>query len=441
MGIAPSRANIEDQWGKAVRVLNQLRKFASTHTQPGTSTDVGDNFLAMQDALTQALNGEYASEGLAAIRGVRSRINDALAMAAAVTEPWLREYCRFIGAPEVDSQEMITRIYEYMITYSLTVQSRKFTYGTPAAGGSNVGNGVITRLNVDDRGHYIENQSGTASGLTKTAECISDEHTGANEHEEVFNVYGDAADVDDLRIVGVRASRPIKAISAVDSMKFLGNPSFETHSGEDESYFGATDTVEHWTVSDIEALMPSASYFYRDFRGCATPRSLVTKRSVSLTQNLNELAASFDPRIPMYCQVAYNPIATSVGTLTLRLGSQTASVVFDGDESSGWKVLRIGPADDNWHRVWNQEDPCVVLTWLHTSGNIALDDVILAPFTSFDGGWYAIVGGSIPFLRKDVFTWDDIVPASEGILQHFLYRSHGRYLPSAATGETWADPT
>jgi hypothetical protein len=442
--MAPTRAQIEDQWGKAVRVLNELKKFAGTHVYYGTgiqsSVDVTRNYLTMQDDLVGVLNGTYSKEKLDAMLAFRTSLSAALNNAAAVLYPHLREYGEFIGAPETDAQSLMTRLYQYMVDNSLRVNSRGFTFGTPAAGASNVGTGTINRLNVDEYNLNIEHQSGISTGMLKTAECISDKSSSANVGEEEFYFYGPAADRDDLKIKGVRRSATIKSLAYADTSQYLSNPSFESHDGTDDSAFTSGKTVAGWTASNITYFTPITTDYYRTYQGCSTPRCLSFTASASLTQPLSTINARMDPNVPMYLQVACRRISSCDGTLTLTLGSQsdTKNIAAAG---AGWEILRLGPSTKNWFRVWNQTNPAITIALsARTTGSLYIDDVIFAPFQSWDGGWHAPVGGATAFLRKDKLTWTDTVPATEGLIQHWCYRAFGRYLPAVATGETWGDP-
>ena len=441
---SPTLAEIQDQFNKALKPLNELRKWAASHSYDGPgsykSIDVQANYLDMEDALVQALEGEYVKEKIDALLAFRSQVDVALASAPTVLYPHLRELCRFMGYPETDAQAMLTRVYEYMHDNSLSVLSRAFTFGSVSADGGNVGTGTVNRLNADENGYAIDNQTGTSTGLVKTAECYADEHSGANEHEEKFYLYGATPDRDRLKIVGVYDRQTVKALSAVDSRPFLSNPSFEEITGTDGTPFTATTDLQGWTLSTAASFTPIATSYYRDYAGCSTPRSLKIGANANVTQNLNQVRARLNPQVPMYLQLAYDrATGAGDGTLTLALGSQSVSVNLVAQ--TGWNILRLTLGQANWFKTWNQENPAITITLgSRTTGYVLVDDVILAPFTLFDGGWYAIVGGSTPFLRKDKFTWTDTTPTTEGIIQYWIYRAFGRYLPGADTGETWDDP-
>jgi hypothetical protein len=441
----PSRVEIENQLCYAIKPLNELRKLCGTHSYSGSgsykSVDVQSNYLLMEDDLVQNLEGDFVREKMDSLLNFRALLDTALSAAPGVIYPHLREYMKFAGYPETDAQAMCTRLYDYMAANSLTVQNRGFTLGTPAAQTGIVGNGTINRCTTDENGYVIESQTGAVSpGVTKWAECVADEHSGANEHEEQYYFFGDTPDRDRLKIRGVADRQTIKALSAVDSMRFIQNPSFESHSGTDASAFSAVTDLTGWTLSTAASFTPVIANYYRDYQGCSTPRALQINANASVYQNLSSIRAKINPYIPMYLQIAYNrSVGSADGTLTLTLGSQTVNVTLSAQ--SGWNVLRLAVGQDNWFRHWNQEDPLVKIEWsARTTGTLLVDDIVFAPYSLFDGAWYAVVGGSTPFLRRDKFKWADTIASTEGVIQYWFYRAFGRYLPGAATGETWPDP-
>jgi hypothetical protein len=97
--------------------------------------------------------------------------------------------------------------------------------------------------------------------------------------------------------------------------------------------------------------------------------------------------------------------------------------------------------EDCYFPNFNMENPLVrIVLTANTTGYVNIDDVVIAPFTRFDGGWYVIVGGRAEFRRDDVFVCIDTV-AETGVLQKWFVRGGYGYLPSAAEGlADWGDP-
>jgi len=432
---------IESQWSLAIKPLQELRKFATLHTAAGSDINVGANYLTMEDALVQALEGDYAAEKIRALQGFRGQINGALATAASVMAPHILEYGKFIQMPETDLQALMTRIWDYMVLNNLSVETRDFTFGSVAAGAGSTGTGTIVRLNVDESGFDIENQSAisTGGGMLKMCECTADRNSGANQGNETFLFYGAAPDRDDLRINGIRGSVLVQGITAIDTQAYISNPSFESHGGTDASAFTAATQLTGWTMSDYTKVTPIATDYYRSYSRITTPRCLRFTDNCYITQNLDRSNAQ--ARLPMYVHIAFKRETACDGTLTVTFGGTTFNVALVAQ--SGWTILRLGPTKYNWLKNWNTETPVIKIQLSGRSvGTLLIDDVMIAPFSPFDGGWYAVVGGATPFLKQDSFSWRDYVPASEGILQYWSYRALGRYLPHATSSNaTWADPT
>ncbi|HBY62162.1 MAG TPA: hypothetical protein DEH78_20270, partial [Solibacterales bacterium] len=61
---------------------------------------------------------------------------------------------------------------------------------------------------------------------TKYLECVADEHSGADEHEELFEIRGTVSEPDGLKVVGSGRLGALRAKSARDSFQYISNPSF-----------------------------------------------------------------------------------------------------------------------------------------------------------------------------------------------------------------------
>lgn len=419
----PTRAEIQTQIANAVDILDEFRKFAGT---------AAPNYLGMEDTLVQSLETDFSDQWGSAIGTMRGQLNGVITFSPSFFSPGFLDYGKFIQAPETDVQSIFTRLYEDFRANTLRVTSRSFTFGTPTFSAP-VGNGVINRLNKDENNFDIEAQTPDS----KTAEAVQDEHSGAVEHEEIFEIRGNAPERDLLKIVGSGKSKLIKALSARDSTAFISNPSFSQFSGT----LAAPTAITDWTPSAIADFQLNQTTTYRDFLGDTTPTSVLFETNASLKQNFNVRRSTFNPFVPIYVQVALNRNGTGTdGTLTLTFGNVTESVVLTTLPASGWYVHRLALGTKNWLRGFNKEDPELKIEITgRTTGTLLVDDVIVAPFTDFDGSWYAVVGGNIPFLRLDKATWTDT--ATESVLQRWFWLAFGRYLPhTTGGGVTWVDP-
>lgn len=424
---SPTETEIRNQIIYAIDILEEVRKFGHVNAA---------NYIAMEDTLVQALEGDYAAECMAALAGIRSGLGGLMAAGRRLLAPLWVAMGKLKGYPEEDDVSIIRRYYETMHAAGHSINSREFTFGAAAAGGGNVGNGTVNICNVDELGYEIENQTPEV----KTLECVEDEHSGGREHEEIFEVRGKHFDRDRIQVTGSKAFERVTALSSRTSERILQNPSFSTLGG---GTIAVPTSITGWTPTTAIgnfALVEGAANIYRKHNKETTPRSLKISANDSIYQNLSTMRVTVKPSVPMYLQIAFNrEVGSGDGTLTLYLGSQSASVVLAAQ--AGWNVLRIAVGQDNWFRHWNQEDPLVKIGLAsRTTGYVLVDDVVFAPYSWVDGKWLAIVGGSTPFLRKDVFTITDSI-AADSIIQHWIWRTTGLYLPHVAGGaETWVDP-
>jgi len=420
---SPTEADIQGQIGKACKIFEEMRLFGHVSSP---------NLLQMEGDLVAAAEGDYSPELLAAWQSVRTGYAGLIDQAVTVLTPLLRTYGQFMGIPDTDPQAILTRLFERFTDESLTVETRAFTFGSPAADGGNTGTGTVNRLTTDANGQDIENQ--TADG--KTCECISDEHSGASEHEELFLIRGETELRDRIQIAGSGLQGTLKAFSARDSQKLIQNPSFDHIDGS----VGSLTSIPGWTpTSALSNFDLNTAYYRNPFGSSVTPYSLKIVGNDTLSQNFNVRRLTFNPNIPVYLQIAYDSQTGSCdGGLTLHLGGVTAQVADLSAAGAGWNILRIALDEDCWFENWNQEDPTIGIQLSgQSTGYVLIDDIVFYPMANFDGAWYSIVGSGTPFLRGDKFTWEDTETGA--IIQRWLMRAYRRYLPHDAS-PTWADP-
>ena len=423
---SPSLAEVEAQWIALVKLLNESDAFARVNPT---------NWVSLEDTAAQAIESDFAPELLASAGRSRAFLAGLISEGNAASHqfPLLQTYVRHLAnRPNLsNAQVMLDAIFDYMVTNSKTCNSRDFVFGTPAAGGGNVGNGTLLRLTKDKYNYDIENQFADA----KTAICRKDQNTGAFKHEEEFEFYDQAPGKDQLNYSGGGLSARVKALSARNSL--LLNPSLDSFGNT----IAAPDDITSWTAS---VTVNSTNYsfdqtnYYRDFKG-ATPASLNFKTTSNISQKISLKGTQLDPNIPYLLRVAWNrQVGAGAGTLLIRMGAVNNNVV--AAAQTGWQLLYAvaSPGQNNWHRQFNEQDMDIVIDWTRTGGELLVDDVLLVPGTQFDGAWYWLLGGSTPFLWNDSFTWTDTDSAT--VVQRWLHRAFRRYLPHAtAAGETWAN--
>jgi len=397
----------------------------------------GTNLVGLQDTLEQALESDDSARVLGGIEGTRGNIAAALDSAAPTLEAWMDAYIRHIvgETPAAGVEGKFETLRRHFIATPERILSRVFVFGSPAAGGGNVGNGVLNRLTVGEDGEDIENQHADA----KVARCVQDEHTGATRHEEVFEFRSEPGGRDALQVgQSGRGSGLVARIPAKSARQsLLLNPSFSQFTGT----LAVPTAITNWTVGSIGNFQLSESVTYRDFLGDPTPRSVQFDADDSLTQTLRTNNRKLDRNRPYYAQIAINRNGTGAdGTITLDVGASTASVVLSTLGGTGWNILRITVGQGNWPKAMSQSDFDfkITLSGGATFGAL-VDDALFVPYDQFDGAWYAPVGGSTEFLIEDSFSWSDTETGAK--IQKWFWRAFNRYLPAdTGTPVTINDP-
>ena len=426
---APTQAEVETQISNVIRLWQNFRNYASV--------TASTNFIDNEDTLVQSLEGEYIPELMGGIARFRSTLAAAMGLPGSAIAPLLSEMGRVINAPERGTMAIFSRLYDFMADNSQAVTSRVFTFGTITADGSNVGDGVINRLTTDARGYGIENCTAEAKEMM----VIADQYSGATEYEELFQFTGSDAEKDNLRVTGSGLVSAIRAVSAADSL--TGNSSWTNFAGTTAVPTSITD----WTPgADIANFEIDQTNFYRgDPDDGDTPASLKFTANDYVEQKFSVRNVTLSPSVPYWCSIAYNrQVGSGDGDLTLWMGDQYKTVTLASE--TGWNLLSIDLGTSNWLRTFNSSDPSIKINLAsNTTGTVLVDDLIFTPMQPFDGTFWLPVGGPVNFLyvpgTGDKFTVTD-TEAGTAILQYWMWRAYGSYLPHATGGSvTWADPT
>lgn len=407
----PSEAELQAQWKSITYLFDELLTYA------GVTSTV--NWVTREDAYVQLLETNYPAEALDPIRATRAAIDAALRTYSDALAPVLREYGRVMAAPETDLPSLAFRLYQHLKDNTATVKSRGITFGTPTFSGA-TGNGTINRLTKDRNNYDIEGIFLDA----KVAECSEDQSTGTNKHQEAFIIRGAAPARDSLLVAGSGLVQRHVCLSAADSI--LTNASFDDFSGT----IGTLTELIGWTpTTALSNFTLDQTNYYRSSPGSTTPASLKISANDTMTQALSVSGRTIDPNVPLYAQIAYNrQVGTGDGTLTLTFGSQTATVALAAQ--TGWNILRITIGQKNWYDTFKEDDlDFKIGLSSRTTGYVLVDDFVIAPYTAHDNTWYAIVGGSTPFLTRDKATWTDALAGSDSKLQKWMWRATGLYLP------------
>lgn len=352
-----------------------------------------------------------------------------------------RTYARQCEFPETDWDGMFDRFHDYMIANAKYVKSRAFSFGTPSAGGGNVGTGQMFRVTKDEDNLDIESQTAD----DKIVRCIGDRQSGEPLAQELFEIYGETRLRDDIQVTGSGERGRIRCLSPVVSSERFGNTSFDNFSGTAAVPTAISDWVLTTGPIGTTVIFDGTNY-HTTFEGAGTPYSLKFLANETLTQYFSTKRATFDPKVPVCVGVYYNrQVGSGDGTLTLTFGAKSVAVVLAAQ--TGWNFLKIAMDDDVWLKNFNGTAPVLSIALSgRTTGYVLIDTLIVGDCSYFDGGWNAIVCGATPFKRLDVYTYSDTETGAKNQMAfaRLTKRATGRprYLPHASGGAvTWADPS
>lgn len=393
------------------------------------------NLVGLQSSMRAAPSGSFSEAALQAMIADRIRIANVLSpesLRARLINHMLN-LGETIGSPQRDPRLLLRDIQQHMDDNFITIPSRNLTFGSPAAGASNVGTGVIQRCTVDRFGYDIENIFVEA----KKAEVILDQGA-VTKHQEEFLITGTAFKSDTLDIVGSGMRATLRGIDARRVAQFVTNPSFDQHDVTVDNT--APTSITGWTVTSGSIanlrMRSSASYIYRGSQGVTTPWAIEFTDNVEISQIfVDNRDPEFSEFVPYYISIPVQRLASATGTVTLTMGSQTATVDLSTLTNGQYALLTIGPSStSNWYENFKQDDMAVKVgvTSLAT-GTCVIDDLIVTPFEFIDGTFYIAHGGSTPWSLKDSYTWTDALVGSDSVIQKILWRSGLESLPHAIT--------
>jgi hypothetical protein len=367
-------------------------------------------------------------------------------------EPIFRQMGETIESPEPDGD--IDRVWEDIYDYCADtsppyhVKSRGFTFGTPSAGASNVGNGEVVRLTTDENGwplegHFADNY---------TLECLEDGRQLGETGQEVFEIRGEAATQDGLELTGTGLLETLVSLDSRGSTGLVSNPSFDemTVTGLAAGTPATPTAVSGWTdetdgdFSNTQADIDAADYYIASPNA---PRNtgLRLQANKTISQDLVSVAgARFDPGAPYVFGFAMKRESSATGTMTFTVGSVSRAITIGSqtDDDWTWFWLVATPAANNWFDSFNQNTlkMSFALTSLAT-GTVIIDHVVASRMTrvgSFSdprvgrgamGTWIAIRSGTTPWVRGDSFTWTDSATGREKIPFWLAWMGRG-YLPA-----------
>ncbi len=430
MAADPTFASVWNQAGLAFKLPNAVNLLGHSNTP---------NIAAIQDALTQAIDGNYTPAALGAIANMRR------AIAATVTPDTLRALWRpflqdmVIAAGQkslagASDAAMLDAIRQYMVDNDLLIKGRGQTFGTPSAGGSNVGNGSLLRCTVDKDGWPLP-----TGPEAKRAKVTKDAHKEGRKYAEVFTFEGQLPGIDNLDWRGSGLAVEVPSAHPQTS-KLIKNPSFDQHDASaDDTSPGSTTGVTNWTIGSSAAnfkMRSAAGYTFGGYPGQPTTTwglEFVGSDSISQTLATVSPGISFGDE-PHLVGLRWKRLASATGTLTLALGASSVAVDISTGTNGEWNHLYIALDEDCYFDNFNATDLKLTITaGTLATGTVVVDQVIVCPMVNVDGTYYLPVSGSTPWLKDDVFTWTDQEGAVRAILAYLLWLAFGAdgWLPAA----------
>jgi len=460
--------------GTALANACQLAQAHSTAARVSTT-----GFLATVETLRDSLSGRIAGGAASDVDELREAC--ASAIGAGLMLPVLEAILRQLALSstyDLDSaqrgsiQQVMLDLYDAFVTNSHHVKQRALVYGTPSAGGSNVGDGTCVRLTVDEDGQELQGWFAD----TLTLECVEDQHTTGQTLRETFRIRGTAESPDLLEFDGYGPSIDQSGIpvASAKATTLLKNPGFDQGTFSGTTITALTSWTAASSLSNYETNTTAAQIYLDTTASGGTSRSLKQTADDTIYQALVATAGARLPRdVPVLIGVRVYRASSATGNLTLRLSATATS---GGLERT---VTLASLTDDDWTTVYLVATPgancwptnfdlnallfAIEIDTLAV-GTVYFSDVIAVPFTRVGGlgtragrggmGTYlACVSGQVPFLRGDSFQIVDTeVEADRGEIAYWLASYQLGYLPSvdpatevtAAGGRTFtfadADP-
>jgi hypothetical protein len=393
-----------------------------------------------------------------ALQNSRGFLSSYLTSFGGELSPCLTELSKVIGnvsatgAPQTNPTQIFPVLYLFMaknlgsFETPPLVNSRNLTRGTPSYGGSNVGNGLLKRLNVDQYGYPLE--GGFAETLTML--CGSDNQGGANGAvligQEQFSVQGqpfrDALTWYSTNYgsgLNLAVGSGLNGVTGNDTQALIQNPSFASSSG---TSFTSSFALTGWTqTSGLAASMGLDTTNY--YRACSIenpPAALEATASVTITQTLASNNGSL-ANFAYLSQLAVDfSIHSGTGSVTVQIGSKSWTV---SSGVSGWNLL-LPTLDKNlWFQNFNVAALAVTITITVTGGTgINVDDFCWKAFTNVGGALYWLIGGSTAWLVGDTITVVDSEPSPPSKVQNWIRLMFpGYFLPSAVLPAAPTVPT
>lgn len=433
--MAASKAELWTQIANAAKIEDEHFKFC---------TENSPNLLDLMDTLQQSYEGDHIGStnqqytqmlsSLNQVAGSSTRMNALIIEAAQ------------LGYDSISTQvsSAIDDIRSGMNAASETVRYRNWTFGSVSAGGGNNGDSTIYRLTKDKYDQDIE--SGNYTGGSVKIRIVNDKNMGQDSGREQAIIYGSGkiptSNLDKIALGTAPAGQAtITALRASDGL--LNNASFDTYAETPAD----EDDFDSWKITSYSDATQNTSVYYRKQDGQTTGSSCEFTDNNDIEQHITDARARIDATKPVFLIVRYYTKTSCDGVLTVRLGSKTTQVAdLTAVAATTWHEVILGNANnDGWYDAFKEDDSdkgfrVKISLSSNTTGELLIDEVILAQPTEYNKLWYMMPAGSDgnDMLSGDYWTFADTV-ANTGRIQATIARLYGKHFCHATSGETYAD--
>lgn len=462
-----TEVQVQTQWKAAVDILETFR----VHADDTLVKSDGTGKLAV---LEDALKGQFTPGAMsAAADNFREGLSALLspALVRSFLDPVFQEYGKVIdgdvggdtfGGGYATVDQILEALYEFFIANTISIETRGITFdAAPAITAGGIGDGVLTRLTVDENNREIE----ACTVEKKHFRCRADQNSGTEKYAEVFEVLGQQLSKDNL-LKGTTGRGPgtgetitsRHAGGGDDGGSLLDNGSFNTFDDDNSpEKFSSWDEVFAGGAT-AAAVGQDTVNTYRGVPGeeDADQGSLEltlgnAAHTVTLRQTLENLTSGSLRRDRPYllrAMVRKDTGVTAVGgSFWLRLGSQAleTTIVSIG---AGWQEIIMPVGQNSWFNNFNQDKAdggMVEVEWTGgTTGTLLIDDMVLHEMDLIDGLYHSLrLNDAAPtaWLVDDEITLTDTfdVGFGNGKLQYYTQLGYGRYLPHLGS-PTITDP-
>lgn len=441
---APNFANIMEQIAFRNDQWDELEKTTSATTtgyvdiETNTLTDLELDFTgavvasieADRDALAAVLDPGNIRAGL---------------------DPFFLQVGQAINSTAVDPEEIFLDTYDHMITNSQSVNSRAQTYGTPSAGGGNVGNGQFLRLTEDENSENMEGWFVDVFAAT----VDDDARQLGISFEEVFRLRGTEIAKDELKRTGTGVDENLRCQSERDSLRFLKNPGFEIVGGTQPTASSEVEptSIDGWTVTTaLSNFLVSVDVLYRTPPGGTTSISLKFVGNDTITQDTVDVNGTrYDPDTPYYFSVPTFRNASATGNIVIAHGSISRTISLATLTSGVWSLVPLlsTPAANYFYENFKQNalSASIQINTLAV-GTVYVDALQLFPFQLIAAGarlgrgalgqYMLAISGAIAYVKGDVFTFTDSETGAVN-QEYFTHAGYGFLPHNNAGAETIPD--